>query len=287
MQATFGSRLAAQFALGKRLCVGIDPHPSLLSDWGLEDSAAGAREFGLRVIESAAEHAAAVKPQVAFFERFGSAGFLALEEVLRRSRESGVLTIADAKRGDIGSTFAAYAQAWLEPGSPLEADALTVNAYQGFGVLSPAIELSRTAGKGVFVLAATSNPEATELQTARTSTHSTVAAEVLADAWRANLAAPTSDLGSVGVVLGATIDFERYGFALPEQRTAMPPVLLPGVGAQGGDVLTVTRTFGILAHGLLVNESRSLLADGPTKLAMRIRERSSELSELVESANRE
>ena len=161
----FGERLVEAGREYGRLCVGIDPHAALLAQWGLEDTVEGLRAFSETCVEAFAGHAAVVKPQVAFFERFGSAGYAVLEDTLAQLRESGTLVIADAKRGDIGSTMAGYAAAWLAPGSPLEADALTLTPYLGVGSLDPAIELAAQHGKGVFVMAANSNPEAVALQT--------------------------------------------------------------------------------------------------------------------------
>ncbi|WP_420107667.1 orotidine-5'-phosphate decarboxylase [Kocuria marina] len=146
------------------LCVGIDPHPSLLDAWGLPATAQGLERFALGVMEAAAERCAAVKPQVALFEAYGSAGFAVLERVLRESREAGLLSIADAKRGDIGSTMAAYASAWLSDDSPLAADAVTLSPYLGFESLRPALDLARETGRGTFVLALTSNPEGASVQ---------------------------------------------------------------------------------------------------------------------------
>lgn len=114
VRESFGSRLAAAMASRGPLCVGIDPHPQLLAEWGLNDDAAGLERFSLTVVEAVASLAAAVKPQVALYERHGSAGMAVLERTLAASTEAGVLSIADAKRGgDIGSTMAAYADAWL------------------------------------------------------------------------------------------------------------------------------------------------------------------------------
>src|SRR5690606_26132854 len=155
----FGERLHQATATLGSLCVGIDPHESLLTSWNLPADAGGAREFGLRVVEAAAGRVAVVKPQVAFYERYGSAGFAALETVMAAARHAGLIVLADAKRGDIGTTMDAYAQAWLAPGAPLEADAVTVSPYLGVGALRSTFERARDAGKGVFVLAATSNPE--------------------------------------------------------------------------------------------------------------------------------
>ena len=158
MTLSFGARLAAEFAAGRHLCAGIDPHAPLLADWGLGDDAAGAERMGRDLVAAATGVVACVKPQIAFFERFGSAGLAALERVLSDARSAGLLVVADVKRGDIGSSFAAYADAWLAPGSPLEADAMTVAAYQGFGTLDGAFGHVRDHGKGLFVLAATNMP---------------------------------------------------------------------------------------------------------------------------------
>ena len=161
---SFGSRLAAAMASRGPLCVGIDPHPQLLADWGLNDDAAGLERFSLTVVEAVSSLAAAVKPQVALYERHGSAGMAVLERTLAASAEAGVLSIADAKRGDIGSTMAAYADAWLRDGSSLAADSVTLSPYLGFESLRPALDLAAQYGRGVFVLALTSNPEGKSVQ---------------------------------------------------------------------------------------------------------------------------
>ncbi|MDN6332860.1 MAG: orotidine-5'-phosphate decarboxylase, partial [Micrococcaceae bacterium] len=146
------------------LCVGIDPHPGLLADWALTDDAAGVERFALSVVEALAGEVAMVKPQVALFERHGSAGMAALERTLAACSQAGLLSLADAKRGDIGSTMAAYADAWLRDGSPLAADAVTLSPYLGFGSLRPALEAAAASGRGIFVLALTSNPEGASVQ---------------------------------------------------------------------------------------------------------------------------
>ena len=143
--------------------MGIDPHPHLLEAWGLTVDVDGLRTFTMTCVEAFADTAAMVKPQVAFFERFGSRGFAVLEDALAALREQGCLSLADAKRGDIGSTMAGYADAWLGESSPLRADAVTVSPYLGVGALNPVFDLAEATGRGVFVLAATSNPEAVAL----------------------------------------------------------------------------------------------------------------------------
>ncbi|MEO7024542.1 MAG: orotidine-5'-phosphate decarboxylase, partial [Leifsonia sp.] len=233
--AAFGDRLAGVFEGPGRLCVGIDPHEHLLTAWGLPASAAGVREFGLAVVEAAAGRAGIVKPQVAFYERYGSAGYAALEEVLAAARGAGLLVIADAKRGDIGTSVAAYAEAWLTPGSTLEVDAMTIAAFQGVGSIAEPMRLAEATGKGLFVLAATSNPEAESIQKAIVATGvrtgATVARAIIDDVTSFNQSQSAHALGTVGLVLGATLDLASFG--IDTTRPAFPtPVLAPGFGHQ-------------------------------------------------------
>jgi orotidine-5'-phosphate decarboxylase len=289
---TFGERLHGAFDRFGRLCVGIDPHSWLLTDWGLADTAAGAESFGRRVVEAAAGRVGIIKPQVAFYERFGSAGYAALERVLADARDAGLLVIADAKRGDVGTSVEAYGQAWLSPGSPLEADAITVNPYMGVGSLSSTIALAGEHHKGVFLLAATSNPEAATLQqavlTGPEAHHRTVAASVLGqvealnrdEASRAASADPArvpSPFGSLGVVLGATVALAQFGIDITAAAAdVVTPVLAPGFGHQGADPADLPRLFGGYAQGVIVSESRSVLSAGPERVADEITRRVTE-----------
>jgi len=259
--ASFGSRLATGFDQYGQLCVGIDPHSWLLADWALPDTAAGVREFGLRVVEAAAGQVAVVKPQVAFYERFGSAGYSALEDVLAAARQAGLLVIADAKRGDVGSTVEAYSQAWLAPGSPLESDAMTVSAYQGVGSLGAVLELADRHDKGVFVLGATSNPEAAAIQLAQTSEGESVAGRIVGDVVSWNAARSAAGLASVGVVIGATVHASAFGIDLEALRGV--PILAPGFGHQGATIDQLPSLFGAAMPSVLVNVSRSILSSGP------------------------
>jgi orotidine-5'-phosphate decarboxylase len=279
----FGTRLEQVIDGHGRLCVGIDPHPYLLGEWGLGDDAAGLRDFGLRVIEATAGRAGIVKPQVAFFERHGSAGFAALEEVLRAARAAGLLVIADAKRGDVGSSVEAYGQAWLTPGSPLEADAMTLSAFQGVGSIAAPLELAARHGKGVFVLAATSNPEAAAIQTAVIGSGArsglTVAAGIVADVTDWNLGDPSARIASVGIVLGATVDFAAYGIDTAAAGDAPgTPILAPGFGHQGVRFDQVDAIYGAAASRTIVAASRSILAAGPSGLAAAITSHANEVT---------
>ncbi|MDR7329417.1 orotidine-5'-phosphate decarboxylase [Corynebacterium guangdongense] len=255
----FGERLLAASERHGRLCVGIDPHASLLQAWGLDDDVAGLTEFTSRCVEAFAGQVALVKPQVAFFERFGSAGFAVLERALADLRESGTLVVADAKRGDIGSTMAGYADAWLGERSPLSTDAVTVSPYLGVGALQPVFDYAASTGAGVFVLAATSNPEAVELQAHADAKGRSVAQHVVDACAALNAAARAQgvagSVGNIGVVVGATLA------APPELDGLGGPVLMPGVGAQGATRADVDRIAGS-ALGI-PNVSRSVLSAGP------------------------
>lgn len=262
----FGSRLSRVLDTRGPLCVGIDPHPFLLDAWGLSDSASGAREFGLAVVDAASQAAGIVKPQVAFFERFGSAGYSALEAVISIARGAGLLVIADVKRGDIGSTVDAYAAAWLTPGSPLESDAMTSVAYQGVGSLRGPIDLARANDKGLFVLGATSNPEARATQTAQRPDGRTVAAGVVAEIDAFN---PGPGLGSIGVVIGATVDMDDY--RIDRASLARTPILAPGFGEQGADLAEFRSVYGSVSGNVIANVGRSVLHAGPSDLVAAIR----------------
>lgn len=257
-----------------RLCVGIDPHPELLHDWGLGQDAAGLREFGLRVVEAAAGRAGIVKPQVAFFERLGPPGMQALAEVQRMARQAGLLVIADAKRGDIGSTMAGYAAAWLDPDAELAADALTVSPFLGFGSLRPAVEEALHHGAGLHVLALTSNPEGAEVQLAREKDGRTVAARIVAEVAGAATGhdrhpeSSAAGLGSIGLVIGATTAERaiREGIDL---TVGAVPILAPGYGAQGAGPEHLRTGFGpAYERQVLVNASRSILERGPEPEAL-------------------
>ncbi|MDQ0619061.1 orotidine-5'-phosphate decarboxylase [Arthrobacter globiformis] len=255
----FGSRLGRAMADRGPLCVGIDPHPALLASWSLNDDVAGLRRFSLTALEAVASLAAAVKPQVALYERHGSAGMAVLEEVLATARDEGVLTIADAKRGDIGSTMAAYADAWLRDGSALAADSVTLSPYLGFESLRPALDLAAEHGRGVFVLALTSNPEGASVQHVGGS--DSVARRIVQAAAGEN-ERYSGALGSVGLVVGATVGTALADLQL-DLEAVRGPILAPGLGAQGATPADLRKTFGAAYHQVLGTSSRDILKAGP------------------------
>ncbi|GIG59019.1 orotidine 5'-phosphate decarboxylase [Longispora fulva] len=259
---SFGTRLHAALDERGPLCVGIDPHSQLLAHWGLEDDLAGLEKFSRTVVEALGDRVAALKPQSAFFERHGSRGIAVLESVVREARAAGALVILDVKRGDIGSTMAAYAHAYLDPTSPLAVDAVTVSPYLGFGSLSPIIDTAAAHGGGVFVLALTSNPEGPQVQHAITTEGVTVAQTML-DAV-ADLNEGAVPLGSFGVVVGATI-----GETAHDISRLNGPILVPGLGTQGGRPEDLRRIFGESAAAILPSYSREVLAHGPSVTGLR------------------
>lgn len=245
------------------LCVGIDPSRQLLESWDRPDSVEGLEFCALAVLDAVIDTAAAIKPQVAFFERFGAAGYRVLERLLDDARDAGVLVVADAKRGDVAGSNVGYADAWLSDRSPLRADAVTTSPYLGVGALSPLFDLAAESGRGVFVLAATSNDEGRALQSARTASNERVQELVLRSVAELNQRA--DGRGVIGVVLGATRDRPLFDLA-----TVGGPFLVPGVGAQGATADHVARLFERCPPGtVLPSVSRAILQAGPDRAGLR------------------
>lgn len=276
----FGQRAQAAIAEHGPLCVGIDAHPALLEAWGMPRTPAGLLRFSLRIVEALEGRVAAIKPQVAWYEACGSAGMAALEQTLEACREAGILTIADAKRGDIGSTMEAYARTWLADDSPLRADAVTLSPYLGAGALEPAFELAESTGRGTFVLALTSNPEGASVQ--HVGGAQSVAAGISAAVSQRNAGvhpassqvAPGGDsqydrfiTGPHGLVVGATT-----GAAIAQVGVDLSAlhglILAPGYGAQGATAQDLGEMFSQVRGRVLVNSSRGILSAGPEAAAL-------------------
>jgi orotidine-5'-phosphate decarboxylase len=257
--AGFGARLAAAIAARGPLCLGIDPHPELLAAWDLPPDASGLAAF-CDVCVAAFAGFAVVKPQVAFFEAHGSAGYAVLERAIAALTDAGVLVLADAKRGDIGSTMSAYATAWVG-GSPLAVDAVTASPYLGFGSLCPLLQTAAAHDRGVFVLAATSNPEGASVQ--RADAGGRTVAQAIVDAAAAVNRDALPAPGSVGVVVGATVR------EVPDLSALGGPVLVPGVGVQGGRPESLGGLGGARPGQLLPVVAREVLRAGPDVAALR------------------
>jgi orotidine-5'-phosphate decarboxylase len=274
----FGDRLAAAVRQKKTpAMVGIDPRPDLLprelvERFRLNPDAANTTwaeavaEFCSRVIDVVSPYVAVVKFQIAFFELYRAPGITVLESLLRKARQLGLVTVLDAKRGDIGSTSVAYAESVfgalsavrkVRNSEPL-ADAVTVSPYLGKDSLEPFLEYARHEGRGVFVLVRTSNPGSRDLQQLATLPTSETLYRLVAG-WTQDWSRATrgqSGYGSVGAVVGATA-----GDQIAELRTAMPGtwLLIPGYGAQGGNATDIAEAFDERGLGAIVNNSREIL----------------------------
>jgi orotidine-5'-phosphate decarboxylase len=251
------------------LCIGIDPSPESLRLWGLNDDADAALEMARAVISAAAGRVGIVKAQVAFFERFGSVGIAALETVIAEAAASGLCVIADAKRGDIGSTMGGYADAWLRSG-PLKSDAMTASPFLGFESLEPACVAANHEEATVFVLCSTSNPESALLQGGRVDGGTVAAYIARAVKQRA------SGSFSIGLVIGATRPLASAG--LSDEMLEGVMILAPGFGAQGASLGDVPAIFGRARSTVIPSVSRSVLQAGPGGVASAIDRHRQELN---------
>ncbi len=244
------------------LCVGIDPHPPILAAWGLSADAAGVEKFSRHLVGTLSDRVAAFKPQSAFFEVYGSAGVRVLERVLEDIRQTSALSILDVKRGDIGSTMAAYADAYLADGAPLSADAITVSPYLGFGSLQPAIDLAHRNERGVYVLARTSNPEGATVQLSLTQDGEGSVVQSIIDA--ATEVNRESRQKAVGLVVGGT--HRTLGCDLSDFNGS---ILVPGIGFQGGRMEDLPSLFGEAVDQVLAVVGRGVISAGPDPQALR------------------
>ena len=261
---TFAARLQQKILEHSPLCVGIDPSASILESCNLPNTPEGALEFGQRVLEAADYRISLLKPQSAFFERFGSGGLQALEELTRLARSREVLVLLDGKRGDIDTTGAAYAEGYFSSSTTLRVDAVTVHVYLGLAALDPFFDIAVRAEGGVFVVVRSSNPEGRELQTARLANGETVAQNLCREITARNRRQGET-LGYLGAVVGATCDDAA------ETVTALPQsfILAPGVGAQGATLQDVLTRMPSAKGRVLPNVSRAILANGGSAAQIR------------------
>jgi orotidine-5'-phosphate decarboxylase len=257
MADSFAVRFAAARARFGPLAWGLDPSGDLLEDWGLGDTPRGLDRFADLVLEAAVGTVGLVKPQAAFYERHGWEGMRTLHRLLASARSAGLLAIIDAKRGDVGSTNQAYAQAYLGPAAPFEADALTVHPYLGFGAMEAFVARACEASACLLVVTRSTNPEGRSVQ-------APVEAALLEDVSKRNSALTTDPIGPIGAVVGPA------PLAPPlDLRAARALFLAPGVGAQGATVADVAQTFAACPDRVMPSASRSLLAAGPDVSALR------------------
>jgi len=265
MADPFAARFAAARARLGPLVLGADPHGPLLLRWGLTDDADGLERFTDIVLEAAKDTVGLIKPQSAFYERHGWRGVRALARLVEEAKGEGILVVLDVKRGDVGSTNDAYAQAYLGEGTAIAADAVTVHPYLGLAAMGTFVERAHQAGACLLVVTRSSNPEGRSVQAAIRNGRS-VEQQILADITALNENLAPGGIGPVGAVIGpAPVDPPLDPRAL---ATANALFLAPGVGAQGATPDDVARTFAACPDRVMPSASRSLLAAGPDPAAL-------------------
>ncbi|MBV9793075.1 MAG: orotidine-5'-phosphate decarboxylase [Actinobacteria bacterium] len=263
MPETFAARFAAVRKARGPLVWGLDPSGALLEDWGLGDTPDGLDRFADLVVPVAAATIGLVKPQSAFYERHGWRGMRTLARLAAAAREAGLLVILDVKRGDVGSTNDAYAQAYLGDDAPFAADAITVSPYLGLGAMGAFVTRAYQTGRGLLVVTRSSNPEGRAIQAAR-SERDTVEETLLRDIGLLNATLAPGTVGPIGAVVAPSTQLPAL--ALADMNGLF---LAPGVGAQGYTPADVAQTFAACPDRVMPSASRSLLAAGPDPARLR------------------
>jgi orotidine-5'-phosphate decarboxylase len=236
------------------LAWGLDPSGDILHDWGLGDTPDALERFIDIVLPVAAETVGLIKPQAAFYERHGWRGIRALARLFDEARSAGLLVVLDAKRGDVGSTNQAYAEAYLGPDAPMRADALTVHPYLGIAAMQPFIDRAVESGSCVLVVTRSSNIEGRSVQAAMNRTGRSVEELLLDQIGDLNAKVAPGAIGPVGAVIGPTRIDPRLDLAAPNAL-----YLAPGVGRQGATPQDVARVFSSCPDRVFPSASRSLL----------------------------
>jgi orotidine-5'-phosphate decarboxylase len=255
---SFAARFAAAREAYGPLVFGLDPAADLLEAWGLGDCADGLDKFADIVLEAAVGQVGLVKPQSAFYERHGWRGIRTLQRLIADARAAGLLVILDIKRGDVGSTNEAYAEAYLGKGAPLAADAITVHPYLGLAAMGTFVSRAQESGSCLLVVTRSSNQDGRAIQGARTVTGGSVEQELLRAIRELNDGLVPGAIGPVGAVIGPTHVEPDLDLA-----AARCLFLAPGVGAQGARPADVARIFAACQDRVMPSASRSLLAAGP------------------------
>lgn len=264
MAVSFATRFAAVRSRYGPLALGLDPSGLVLDAWGVGDSPDGVDRFADIALEAAAGTVGLVKLQAAFYERHGWQGFRTLQRLISEARSAGLLVIVDAKRGDVGTTNDAYAEAYLGAGAPLGADALTVHPYLGVGAMCTLVSRAQQAGSCLLVVTRSSNPEGRDIQSATARSGRTVEQDLLIAIGKINARLAPGQIGPVGAVIGPT----HLDPAL-DLAAAGGIFLAPGVGMQGATPRDVAQVFAACPDRVIPSASRSLLAGGPDVARLR------------------
>ena len=257
---SFAARFAAVRAAQGPLVCGLDPSGELLEGWRLGDSPDGLDRFADIMLDAVVGPVGLIKPQSAFYERHGWRGIRTLQRLVASVRAAGLLVILDIKRGDVGSTNDAYAEAYLGEGAPLAADAITVHPYLGLGAMGTFVSRAEESGSCLLVVTRSSNPEGRVVQSAVAEPAGPVTVEqkLLRDIGAVNQRLAPGRIGPVGAVIGPTHAHPQLDLAAPNCL-----FLAPGVGAQGATPADVATVFAACPDRVMPSASRSLLSAGP------------------------
>jgi len=251
LSESFAQRFAAARGGPGPLVFGLDPSADLLESWGVGDSADGLDRFADIVLAAADGPVGLIKPQSAFYERHGWRGIQTLQRMITTARAANLLVILDVKRGDVGSTNAAYAEAYLGSGAPLAADAITVHPYLGLAAMGSFVSRAAESGGCLLVVTRSSNPEGRAIQAASEQ-------QLLAGIGALNARLAPGAIGPIGAVVGPTAVQPALDLA-----AASCLFLAPGVGAQGAGAQDVAQVFAACPDRVMPSASRSLLSAGP------------------------
>ncbi len=255
---SFASRFAVARSTYGPLAWGLDPSGAILEQWGLGDTPDGLDRFVDIALQAAVGTVGLVKPQSAFYERHGWRGIRTLQRLVAEGRSAGLLVIVDAKRGDVGSTNDAYAEAFLGKDAPMACDALTVHPYLGLGAMEAFVTRAHGSGSCLLVVTRSSNPEGRVVQSALSPSGRSVEQGMLDEIGALNARLAPGGIGPIGAVVGPTHMDPKLDLV-----AAHGIVLAPGVGAQGATSEDVARVFASCQNLVVPSASRSLLADGP------------------------
>lgn len=258
MTEPFAARFATARAVYGPLVFGLDPSAALLETWGLGDSPDGLDRFADVMLDAVRGTVGLIKPQSAFFERHGWRGIRTLQRLTAAARAAELLVILDVKRGDVGTTNDAYAEAYLGKGAPLAADAITVHPYLGLAAMDAYVSRAHESGSCLLVVTRSSNPEGRAIQAAEAVGGHSVEQDLLNGIRAVNARLAPGEIGPVGAVVGPT-------YMEPELDLAAANCLFlaPGVGAQGATAADVARVFASCPDRVMPSASRSLLSAGP------------------------
>lgn len=279
MADSFVARFESVRRLRGPLVWGLDPSAGILDDWGLGDTVVGLERFIDVVLPVAADTVGLIKPQAAFYERHGWRGIRVLARLIEEARSAGLLVVLDAKRGDVGSTNQAYAEAYLGPDAPMRVDALTVHPYLGFAALRPFVDRAAQSGSCLLVVTRSSNSEGRGMQASIGSSGRSVEQSLLDSIGDLNAELAPGEIGPIGAVIGPVHMVPRLDLASPNAL-----YLVPGVGSQGATPNDVVQVFSSCPDRVLPSASRSLLASpDPGRLRDDVGALATEFAELLGS----